>query len=191
MTMKGIERMENKYIRKNFNGLTSEVKEWDFLQLSTCLKEEFRKEKAEMEIASAYMHAAEVVFESFNKENNPVPGIKLFRNNQMCMPMLFLCRHTIELTIKIVIENITKKVEKGHELQDLWDKLKSLIEFESNQYDDLIDAYKELDDNGLQLRYVKDLQGKEYKVEPYFVKADLILEDTKKLYNYLLSLLEK
>lgn len=183
--------MGNKYIRKSFNGLTAEVREWECLLLSAFLKEEIRKEKSEMEIARAYMHAAEVLFESFNNENNPVPGIKLFRNNQMCMPMLFLSRHAIELTIKIVIENITKKVEKGHELQDLWDKLKSLIEFESIQYDELIEAYKALDDNGLQLRYVKDLQGKEYKVETYFVKADLILEDTKKLYNYLLNLLEK
>lgn len=34
---------------------------------------------------------------SIHNENNPDNGIKVFRMNQMCMPFLFLCRHTIEL----------------------------------------------------------------------------------------------
>lgn len=42
----------------------------------------------------------------------------------------------------------------------------------------------------MQLRYAKDLQGNEYKPTPCFVKADLIIRDTKNLYEYLLGLIE-
>ena len=41
----------------------------------------------------------------------------------------------------------------------------------------------------MQLRYAKNLEGKEYKPTPCFVKADLIIEDTKKLHQYLLGLI--
>ncbi len=42
----------------------------------------------------------------------------------------------------------------------------------------------------MQLRYAKDLDGKEYKPTPTFVKADLIIKDTKGLYIFLLGLIK-
>ena len=181
--------MENKYIRTQFDGLTEEVYKWEQLNWSSFYKEEFRKRESEKELAFSYMHAAEVLFEIMSKENNPLFHVKVFRTNQLCVPMLFLCRHTIELTLKLVIESKTNKIEQGHKLQDLWDKLKTIIYIKNNEYDNLIIAFKELDIDGMQLRYAKDLEGKEYKPTPCFVRADLIIEDTKKLHQYLLGLI--
>ncbi len=118
--------MENQYIRKSFNGLTEEVYEWEQLNWAPFVKEEYRKAEAEKELASSYMHAAETLYVIMSIENNPEIFFKINRRDQLCIPMLFLCRHTIELTIKMVIESITKKVEKGHELDKLWNKLKTV-----------------------------------------------------------------
>ena len=43
----------------------------------------------------------------------------------------------------------------------------------------LIKTFVEIDKDGMQLRYAKDLDGKEYKPTPTFVKADLIIKDTQ------------
>ena len=101
--------MENKYIKEQFNGLTKEVYKWDCVSISPFFKEEFRNKTAEKEIADAYLHSAECLYMCLHRENNPDNGIKVFRMNQMCMPFLFLCRHTIELSIKWICKNVFKQ----------------------------------------------------------------------------------
>lgn len=182
--------MENKYIRKGFDGLTEEVYGWEQLSWAPFLKEEFRKKEAEKELAASYMHAAEMLYVIMYNENNLATNMKVFRKNQLCMPMLFLCRHTIELTLKLVIESRTNKIEEGHELDILWNKYKTVTRIKKKKYDELIRTFAEIDKDGMQLRYAKDLQGNEYKPTPCFVKADLIIRDTKNLYEYLLGLIE-
>lgn len=182
--------MENQYIRKSFNGLTEEVYEWEQLNWAPFVKEEYRKAEAERELASSYMHAAEMLYAIMFNENNPGIHLKVIRANQLCIPMLFLCRHAIELTLKMVIESITKEIEEGHELDKLWNKYKTVTRIKKRKYDELIKPFVEIDKDGMQLRYAKDLDGKEYKPTPTFVKADLIIKDTKGLYEFLLGLIK-
>jgi len=181
--------MKNKYIKYQFDGLTEEIYDWDELSFAAFYKEEIRMKETEKQITASYIHAAEMVFKTMRIENNPVTNCKIFRENNLCIPMLFLCRHAIELTIKLVLESKTDKIQDGHKLQNLWNKFKTVTGIKNKKYDELIDAFKELDEDGLQLRYAKDLEGNEYKIIPCFVKTDLIMEDTKSLYNYLISLL--
>lgn len=181
--------MGNKYIKYQFDGMTEEIQGWDELTFTAFYKEEIRKKEADKQIAASYIHAAEIAFKTMRIENNPVVNCKLFRENNLCIPMLFLCRHAIELTIKLVVESKTEKVENGHKLQNLWNKFKTVTGIKNKKYDELINAFKELDEDGLQLRYAKDLEGNEYKKIPCFVKSDLIMKDTKSLYEYLISLL--
>lgn len=183
--------MENQYIRKSFNGLTEEVYEWEQLNWAPFVKEEYRKAEAERELASSYMHAAEMLYVIMFNENNPGIHLKVIRTNQLCIPMLFLCRHAIELTLKMVIESITKEIEEGHELDKLWNKYKTVTRIKKRKYDELIKTFVEIDKDGMQLRYAKDLDGKEYKPTPTFVKADLIIKDTKGLYEFLLGLIKQ
>ena len=95
-----------------------------------------------------------------------------------------------ELTLKMVIESITKEIEEGHELDKLWNKYKTVTRIKKRKYDELIKTFVEIDKDGMQLRYAKDLDGKEYKPTPTFVKADLIIKDTKGLYEFLLGLIK-
>lgn len=183
--------MENKYIRKKFDGLTAEVHDWECLLISSFYKEEIRKISAEKEIVEAYMHAANSLYSNLSIENHPSDGITVFRTNQMCIPVLFLLRHAIELTMKLVLEKNNSNVENGHRLNDLWEKVKKNEKIECNEFDELISAYVELDSSGLQLRYVKDRDGKEYKIEPYFIKLRKIVKDTNKYYEFLFGLYNK
>lgn len=48
-------------------------------------------------------------------------NIKIFRMNQMCMPFLFMCRHTIELLIKAVLDKKQGEFKKIHRLKELWE----------------------------------------------------------------------
>lgn len=179
--------MENKYIRDKFNGLTEEVYKWDCVSISPFFKEEFRSKTAEKEIVDAYLHSAECLYMCFRSENNPDAKIKVFRTNQMCMPFLFLCRHTIELSIKGVLNNKQGKIKKIRKLKQLWNELNKEIEINNSDFDMLIDVLNTIDDDGCKLRYSNDGNGNNYNNKPCFIRADLILKTTKELYNFLLK----
>lgn len=179
--------MENKYIRNNFDGFTEEIYKWDCISISPFLKEEFRNKMAEREIMGAYLHSAECLYMFFCNENNPDNKIKVFRANQMCMPFLFLCRHTIELSIKEVLNNKQGKTRKIHKLKELWNELYREIEINNSDFDMLIDVLNTIDDDGCKLRYSNDGKGNNYNNKPCFIRADLILKTTKELYNFLLK----
>lgn len=179
--------MENKYIRYKFNGLTAEVYKWDCISLSPFLKEELRNKTAEREIIDAYLHSAECLYVFFRSENNPDEKIKVFRTNQMCMPFLFLCRHTIELSIKAVLNSKQGKIKKIHKLKELWEELKNEVNISNTDFDMLIDVLNIIDDDGCKLRYSNDGKGNNYNEKPCFVRADLILKTTKELYEFLLK----
>ena len=179
--------MENKFIRSKFDGLTEEFYKWDCISFAPFYKKEFKSEIAEKEIIDAYMHSAECLYIAFYNENNPAEKMKLFRTNQMCMPFLFLCRHTIELSIKLVIKNKSEKVIKTHKLNELWNELNAIIKIKDIDFNVLIEVLNEIDDDGCKLRYSNDGKGNDYKNSPCFVRTDLILETTQKLYNYLVK----
>lgn len=179
--------MENKFIREKFNGLTEEVYKWDFISISPFFKEEIRSKTAEKEIIDAYLHSAECLYMCFHKESNPVEKMKVFRTNQMCMPFLFLCRHTLELLIKAVLNNKQGKIKKIHRLQELWNELKNNIEINNTDFDMLIEVLNTIDDDGCKLRYASDGKGKNYNEKPCFIRADLILDTTKELYKDLIK----
>lgn len=179
--------MENKYIKEQFNGLTKEVYKWDFISISPFFKEELRDKTAEKEIIDAYLHSAECLYMCFHKENNPDNGIKVFRMNQMCMPFLFLCRHTIELSIKAVLNKKEGKAKKIHKLKELWEELKKVIELNNDDFDMLIEVLNTIDDDGCKLRYSNDGKGNNYNEKPCFVRTDLILNTTRDLYNFLIK----
>lgn len=179
--------MENKFIREKFNGLTEEVYKWDFISISPFFKEELRSKASEKEIIDAYLHSAECLYMCFHKESNPVENMKVFRMNQMCMPFLFLCRHTLELLIKAVLNCKQGKVKKIHKLQELWNELKNVIEINNPDFDMLIDVLNTIDDDGCKLRYASDGKGNNYNEKPCFIRADLILSTTKDIYNNLIK----
>lgn len=104
---------QEEIIRYQFDGLTTEVLEWECLTPTVFLKESVRDEMAKKEIILAYLKASKMLFEGLNADNNPNCFMKVIRKNQVCMPFLYVCRHALELSIKLRIQFETKKMFQG------------------------------------------------------------------------------
>ena len=82
-----------------------------------------------------------------------------------------------------------KKTVSGHKLSELYEKLISdLPELKTNlELSVLVEVLNEIDDDGCKLRYSKDKKDKVYQEQPTFIKADRILELTKKVCDVLIE----
>lgn len=182
--------MENKFIKSNIQYGTKEVGEWECLTPTVFYKEEIRKHMAEKEIVDAYLNAAESIYVRFDKLNNPEKGlIKVMWSNQMCMPFLYMCRHTVELAIKYKLKQNGIKYNKIHRLKELWESLKENIKIENEEFNLLIETLNVIDDDGCKLRYAVDKNDNQYNDTPKFIKADLILKVTKEIHKYLTEII--
>lgn len=176
-------------IRHQFNGRTTEIYDWECLTPTIFLKESLKADIAEKEMIMAYLRAAELLCSGLLRDNNPLYHMKVVRSNQICMPFLYVCRHSLELSIKFRIRFHIKKTVSGHKLSELYEKLISNIpELKNNiELSILIEVLNEIDDDGCKLRYSKDKKDNVYQEKPTFIKADRILELTKKVCGVLME----
>ncbi|MBQ2873230.1 MAG: hypothetical protein IJE89_04465 [Bacilli bacterium] len=176
--------MNNKFIKKNFNGLTKEVHEWELVKLSTVFKPEYKQ--GNVEITRSYLNAAKKLYLALKLESHPEPGMTTLKTDQLTMPFLYLCRHTIELAIKAVLDN--NKITYGniHNLNTLFLKL-PISTKPNDDHKLLIEVLDLVDDKGMWLRYDKDLKlKKEYIEKPLFINSNEIIKTTEDLTNFLL-----
>lgn len=105
------------------------------------------------------------------------------------MPFLYVCCRSLELSIKLRIRFETQIFVSGHKPLGLYSKLiNSLTELKNNtELSVLVDILNEIDDDGCKLRYSKDKGDKMYQEKPTFIKADKILQLTKKVCNILIE----
>jgi hypothetical protein len=159
---------------------------WDLITLTALFKEEHRKDAANKEIILAYLRAAKCLYACFRIENNPpMTGIKkVYKENQMCMPVLFLCRHTVELAIK------SRLPETGHNLKSLWDELKPNIQQPQDVItgaDAFVSMLDSLDSDGWHFRYAVDQKQNTTQNQPMFVRADRVVKCTELLVGILME----
>lgn len=176
-------------IKHQFDGLTAEIYDWECLTPTVFLKESVKADIAEKEMVMAYLRTSELLYNGLVIDNNPAYHVKVVRSNQICMPFLYVCRHSLELSIKLRIRFEIKKTVSGHKLSELYEKLISdLPELKTNiELSVLVEVLNEIDDDGCKLRYSKDKKDKIYQEKPTFIKADRILELTKKVCNVLIE----
>lgn len=176
-------------IKHQFDGLTAEIYDWECLTPTVFLKESVKVDIAEKEMVMAYLRASELLYNGLVIDNNPAYHVKVVRSNQICMPFLYVCRHSLELSIKLRIRFDIKKTVSGHKLSELYEKLISdLPELKTNiELSMLVEVLNEIDDDGCKLRYSKDKKDKIYQEKPTFIKADRILELTKKVCDVLIE----
>lgn len=81
----------------------------------------------------AYLRASELLYNGLVIDNHPAYHVKVVRSNQICMPFLYVCRYSLELSIKLRIRFDVKKTVSGHKLSELYEKLISdLPELKTN-----------------------------------------------------------
>lgn len=174
-------KMENKFIKERVVG--KEVHEWDLIKTSSIFKPEYKD--TNFEIASSYLNAAKSLYKELKMENHPETGFSVLRINSLIIPFLFLCHHSVELGIKVALSDRNITYGNIHNLKKLFEKLDMEV---NEEYLDLMNALDLVDDNGMWLRYDKDLkEGKEYLEKPCFANSKSIIESTDKFVRFLIE----
>ena len=174
----------NKYISEHCN-INKDSMEWAILKTSAYFKEEYRKKQAETEIVDSYICCMNVICNQI--ENEFIEGGYILKEYSLCIPFLYICRHTIELVLKKSIENKINGVRTGHNISRLWKECKNEYKGKNlKAYDELMEAIDILDDDGEKFRYIKDKFGNEFENKPIFLNTELIRKDINKLKNELL-----
>lgn len=177
----------NKFIKRKLEIDSADNFNWDPLDIGAFLKEELRNEHSEIHIINSYMHAIETIYKTFNKESNPLPHMKLFYNNNLGYPFLYLCRHTLELSIKYLLnkKNITLDT---HNLKSLWELLNVDSLKKNKDYKQLIALFEIVDNDGTKLRYVKNTKNEIQHKNPFFIRTKDICITTIQLCKDLLKI---
>lgn len=175
--------MGNRFIRERIDLLKGEGHEWDLLTTSSLYKKELRKNNSKEEMIKSYLNASKNMYYVFKKNNHPNPGLSVIWSNPLCIPFLFLCRHTLELSIKYYLEKQNIKFKSTHDLKSLYKK----TNIDNKEFDELIDTFNTLDKTGTMLRYSVDNSDNEFRDRPYFVKSDKIIIYVEKLCKKLLE----
>lgn len=174
----------NRYIKEKID-IRYDSMTWAMLKVSACFKDEYKKEQSEIEIIESYIECMNIVCNKIVKEFRA--GMSILKTYSLCIPYVFICRHTIELILKKSIENKTRKIEVGHSNLSLWKKCKKIYDDRNlNYYDELIDTINLLDDNGEKFRYIKDKDGNEFANKPLFLNVGLMKDDIISLKKKLL-----
>ena len=179
--------MENKYLKNKINIINGDAEYWDNIKLSSIGKEELKAELAEKEIINGYIHSIECLYYAFEIEKSPCRGLITFRTNQVLIPLLYACRHSIELSIKYYINKNNIQKHKGHNLKELYNNLDKNKREELKEYNMLVETLSFLDDDGCKFRYSNDAKGNQYKNEPEFINTALLTKDVIDLCNKLVK----
>ena len=177
--------MNNKYIKSQVDKDDS-INDWDIIKVGTIFYKNYQH--SSIDLVRSYLNAAKNIYSSFRKENHPRNGVALFLDNQLSIPFLFLCRHTIELAIKVVLDSKKIHYENIHNLKTLFSK-SNLLENLDLDFISLIESLDMIDDKGMWLRYDKDLKTKdEYINKVFFMNATEIMSATEKLTKFLIDI---
>lgn len=129
------------------------------LSTGSFIIEENRKVYMQKEILYTYLFGAKKLNE-LDLKNNP-SGPWIYQKFQYTKPILFLCRHSLELAIKYAIEQTGNQAENIHSLSELWDELINVLGTQVESCDKkilksmnkFIKNIDSLDPTGTRLRY--------------------------------------
>ncbi|WP_313261022.1 HEPN domain-containing protein [Lacrimispora sp.] len=173
-----------------------EFEYFDFISTNPMIKKEFREDYSEKEYIASYLQAAKELCASIKR---PV-GIKIIINRySLALPIIYLCRHCVELAIKYHTRKYLKKSpRKDHKIEDLWNELKK--DMPNGQTDQEVKILEDMsrfiscilsvDKSGTMLRYSK--QKDKYSQEKLtFANVNRIVELTDKFVKQLEAIAEK
>lgn len=158
----------NTIFKPNMNGLNDPtLKNFSLLNSSVLMKSELKDKKFEDEFIESFMHAAKTLAAVEQRERDLSLNY-VFHSYSCAIPVLYLTRHCMELSIKRALSLCGLKPPKKHGLQDLWNCLLSNFPKQNRNAKDshifmnmstFVNQISEIDSNGISLRYSKDSQG--------------------------------
>ena len=177
--------MDNKFVKEKLGVKEKNFFSWDIISITPLIKQEYKN--GNVELVFSYLNASKALLNCIREQNHLNGKVTLLRNGSIIIPFLFLCRHTLEITFKTVIERLGKTYGNTHNLNTLLSIINNLENFDED-YIDLINIFDMIDGNGMWLKYYKDLKNKkDYIDKVIHINSDEVFNTTEKMVNYLLN----
>lgn len=153
---------------------------WEMVGLSAVVKKPFKNIISKFEIIQSYLKAAELLSQNINNT------VKTLSFRSLGIPFLYLCRQTVELSIKFALEITNVKINKpSHNIKKLWEefivKNKMYISNEEKMYIDritfFIDILNSIDCDGSHFRYAASNNEEIYREKPFFINSEKIVNE--------------
>lgn len=167
----------------------------DFLPLSISpiIKAEHREEWFEKEFIESFRNAAKVLADAGQEAVSVANGYP-FREFSYALPMLYMTRHCMELSLKRAVRRLGGKPGTIHDLTRLWSSLQSRLPSKNNRMredqkairnmEPFVNEISEIDDTGFDLRYSKDNAGE-------YTQGKWLWVNVKAVSNYLDQFVEQ
>ena len=131
------------------------------LAFSVVAKQEYKHEMLESEFIDSFLEAAKLLAKASRHNNVPMPGVYVFYQYSLVLPVLYMVRHCMELSIKRAIRLVGGNPKRKHKLDGLWSSLVFYLPEKRSVADEKVLRYMHdfvkcidlLDDNGEKLRY--------------------------------------
>lgn len=157
----------SKILKKQMNGLQDEtLSEFCPLSVSSFMKKEYAEQYIHDEYIESYLTSAEILAEKEYKRthSNGTICALVTPKPALSITIYFLCRHTIELTIKKYIHLFYGTPNYEHNLIKIWDYFYNLIPKDISSKDNstlknikhFLEGINNLDNNGTITRYPVD-----------------------------------
>lgn len=145
------------------------------------------------EYIDAYIESAYVISEyAYHESMDYVAWFRALAYPPLSIPVLHLCRHAIELTLKSAIILEGDSVEKIHDLTKTWDKSHTRIENaigkeKTQGIGEFVSFLDEIDPRGTRFRYASDgkVDGELSISKPAWVNLKKLLRSPNSLLPYL------
>jgi len=184
-----------KLYKSQMNGLNDKsIPEVNLITFSSLFKKEAKEAGLQKEFIQSYLESAKILSKRL-EELQPQMGItKVFYSYSLTLPIIYLCRHCLELSIKYAISRINGKPKYVHGLDKVWSSFLSYLPPEnySEKEKSLLKSMKHfvqdidlLDDTGTKLRYPleQDKTCTENKFK--WANSKLIVDTTEKFVKQL------
>lgn len=150
-------------MKSQMNGLDDPtLRDFTLLDMSALMKDEFKEEWFEEEFIRSFLNAT-IELAKAGRTAVDKPGMYVFYMHSYALPVLYLARHCMELSIKRATRKCGFEPKKIHGLKELWDSLVSRFPRQRNREDrrviknmgNFVAAIASVDNNGISLRYPK------------------------------------
>lgn len=178
-------KQESLYKRQMMDGFEDKtLHQFAPLAFSVVAKQEYKHEMLESEFIDSFLESAKLLAKASRHNNVPMPGIYIFYQYSLVLPVLYMVRHCMELSIKRAIRFVGGKFKPSHKLDGLWSSFLSELPKERTSEDEEVLRYMHkfvmyidfLDDNGEKLRYSEGKDGQLTQDTFYWVDCVAVTE---------------
>ena len=158
------------------------LKSFSLLNTATLSKDEFKEEKFETEFIQSFLNAAKAVAET-GRKNIDQHEMYVLKSYSYAIPVLFLTRHCMELSIKRAIRKCHRHPKTNHDLKGLWNSFLQWMPEQRRSEDRkslknmgfFVRDVAEIDNNGISLRYPTYKTGERTQDKTLFVNNEEVV----------------